>query len=717
MKGNKKILICALALLIGFALWFCQEPREDGTVSASAIGKIKVSGGYLNVRTGPGKNYGVVKSGGTTVTVSDGTTVTVTGKNGSWYHIKFKQNNKNVTGYVMKNYVKVQTGKVATTVYGLVSSKTSLRSTTSTTGAVTTVKGKKVSLKQGRKLRILSEKMVGNTKWYRVSLTVSSQKVKGYILSKRVNLTCGKGLPLVVKTTKKKIALYTAPGGKKKVYSGGGAVALKNKNQATLLGQKWTGGKKYLRLRLSYKKNTVYGYIQDKYGFLQIVAKEGDSNTVTPSSTPINSDVAGLTDAEFQDRLEKEGFPATYVSRLVALHRNYPNWDYKAYKTGLDWDEVIRAESKVGLNLVPNSKSYDWKSTAAGAYNWSKDKYTVFDGTTWVAASEKAVKYYMDPRNFMDERGIFQFENLAYQKGIHTQTGVENILKNTPMYNKTYKYTSSGKQVSEKYSKTFITAASSSGVSPYHLASRVKQEVVISSTQMSSSVSGNVAGYKGIYNFYNIGASDSAGGGAIAKGLKWASSGSTYSRPWNSPHKSIVGGASYIGKNYINKGQNTLYLQKFNVTPNGRYTHQYMTNVEAPNSEATKVKNAYGDGKKDIPLVFSIPVYNNMPDQVCEVPTGGKNPNNFLKSLTANAGTWGTKFTLGDDGSKTYTLTVANSVTSVKLTATAVAATSTVTGAGTKSGLKVGTTTYTIKVKSESGVTRNYKVQITRKSA
>ena len=297
MKGSKKILLCALMLLFGMALWLCGGPREGGTVSASAIGKIKVSGGYLNVRKGPGKNYGVVKSGGTTVTVSDGTTVTVTGKNGSWYHIKFKQNSKTVTGYVMKSYVKVQTGKVATTVYGLVSSKTSLRSTTSTAGAVAKVKGKKVALKQGRKLRILSEKLVGNTKWYRVSLTVSSQKVKGYILSKRVNLTCGKGLPLVVKTTKKKIALYTAPGGKKKVYSRGGAVALTNKSQATLLEQKWVGGKKYLKLRLSYKKATVNGFIQDKYGFLQIVKKEEDQNTSTPSSTPVYSDVSGLTDA------------------------------------------------------------------------------------------------------------------------------------------------------------------------------------------------------------------------------------------------------------------------------------------------------------------------------------------------------------------------------------------------------------------------------------
>lgn len=715
MKTSRKILICGLMIILGMAVWFFRAPGEGETVSASAIGKIKLASGYLNVRTGPGKSYGVVKSGGTAVTVSDGTAVTVTGKNGSWYHIKFKFNSKNVTGYVMKTYVKVQTGSVVTSVYGLVSSKTNLRATTSTTGAVVKVDGKNVSLKQGRKLRILSEKMVGSTKWYRVALTVSSKSTKGYVLSKRVNTTCGKGLPLVINISKSKIALYTAAGGKTKVTVAGSAVALKNNDQATLLGQSMAGGKKYLKITLTYNKAAVTGYIADKYGFLEIVDKE--SGSTTPSATPLTSSVAKLTDAQFKARLESEGFPSTYVTRLVALHRNYPNWDYKAYKTGLSWSDVIKAEMKVGLNLVPNSKSYDWKSTAAGAYDWSKDKYTVFDGTTWVAASEKAVKYYMDPRNFMDERGIFQFESLAYQKGIHTQTGVENILKNTPMYNKNYTYTSSGKQVSEKYSKTFMTAASKSSVSPYHLASRAKQEVVISPTQMSSSVSGNVAGYKGIYNFYNIGASDSAGGGAVANGLKWASSGTTYSRPWNSRYKSIVGGASYIGKNYINKGQNTLYLQKFNVTPTSRYNHQYMTNVEAPNSEATKVVNAYGDGKKDVPLVFSIPVYSGMPAQLCEVPSGGKNPNNYLKSLTASTGTWGTKFALGDNGSKTYTLTVANSVTSVKLTAAAVASTSTVSGTGTKSNLKVGITTYTIKVKSESGVTRNYKVQITRKAA
>ena len=122
----------------------------------------------------------------------------------------------------------------------------------------------------------------------------------------------------------------------------------------------------------------------------------------------------------------------------------------------------------------------------------------------------------------------------------------------------TYKDDSSDSKTM-KYSDAFMAAASESGVSPYHLASRVKQEVVVSSALMSSSVSGKVAGYEGIYNFYNIGAYNStASGGAIANGLKWASTGTTYLRPWDSPYKSIVGGASYIGKNYINVGQNTL---------------------------------------------------------------------------------------------------------------------------------------------------------------
>ena len=154
--------------------------------------------------------------------------------------------------------------------------------------------------------------------------------------------------------------------------------------------------------------------------------------TQTPSSEP-------ETTAEFKKSLKKAGFPDDYITELANLHEKYPYWHFKPYKTGLKWSDVIKNESKVGLNLLSVNKSYAWKSTASKAYNWKTDKYIPYDGSTWVTASKKAVKYYMDPRNFLDERGIFQFESLEYQSDSQTKSGVENILNNTPMHNKKYK--------------------------------------------------------------------------------------------------------------------------------------------------------------------------------------------------------------------------------------------------------------------------------------
>ena len=274
-----------------------------------------------------------------------------------------------------------------------------------------------------------------------------------------------------------------------------------------------------------------------------------------------------------------------------------------------------------------------------------------------------------------------------------------------------------GKNEKTKYSKAFINAAELSKVSPYHLASRVKQEVVINSTLMSSSVSGKVAGYEGIYNFYNIGANNSTvAGGAVANGLHWASTGTTYNRPWNDRYKSIIGGAQYIGKNYINIGQNTLYLEKFNVTSKNTYNHQYMSNVEAPNSEATKTVSAYGAIDKDMSMTFSIPVYQGMPQKACEVPSGGKNPNNYLQTLYIKNHAFTSPFKLGDDGSKTYKVTVDNSVKNIKIVATKVSAYSTLVGTGSQS-LEEGLNKFTVKVTSESGKTRKYNIEVTRKQS
>ncbi len=102
--------------------------------------------------------------------------------------------------------------------------------------------------------------------------------------------------------------------------------------------------------------------------------------------------------------------------------------------------------------------------------------------------------------------------------------------------------------------------------------------------------------------------------------------------PWTNRYKSIVGGSYFLGSSYIHRGQDTVYLQKFNVTPVSTYFHQYMTNVEAPWAEGRKIALAYSS-MDDAPIVFSIPVYLNMPNSPAPRPTKKYNPNNRLKTL------------------------------------------------------------------------------------
>ncbi len=98
---------------------------------------------------------------------------------------------------------------------------------------------------------------------------------------------------------------------------------------------------------------------------------------------------------------------------------------------------------------------------------------------------------------------------------------------------------------------------------------------------------------------------------------------------WEGAYYSILGGAEVISANYIRKGQDTLYLQKFNVSPtasNPVYTHQYMQNISAPTTEALSIKKLYESaGALENTFVFKIPVYENMPASPCPMPTSSTN--------------------------------------------------------------------------------------------
>ena len=370
------------------------------------------------------------------------------------------------------------------------------------------------------------------------------------------------------------------------------------------------GTTKWYKISFTYGGKTKTGYV--KAAYISLARKK------VVKKVP----VVALSNTDFEKSLKEQGFPDSYKQSLRTLHQKYPYWQFVAYKTNLDWNTVINNEFRPGkgVNLISNAKSKAWKSTESGDYDAATGKWKVYDGSTWVAASRAAVSYYMDPRNFLNERNIFMFESLEYQSQYQTKAGVNTILANTPFNGKSFSYKDpdTGANKTITYTNAFLEAAKKTGVSPYHLASRVKQEVVTSATTTSGAVTGTNKTYPGIYNFYNIGATSSTN--PVLNGLKWASTGSTYLRPWTDRYRSIVGGGMYIGTSYISKGQNTGYLQKFNVTSYQRYEHQYMTNVEAAYSEAIKTKAAYADTMNKTPIIFSIPVYNNMPSAACAAP-------------------------------------------------------------------------------------------------
>lgn len=136
-------------------------------------------------------------------------------------------------------------------------------------------------------------------------------------------------------------------------------------------------------------------------------------------------------DASFEARLTSQGFPESYKDGLRLLHANYPSWTFYAQHTGLDWSYAVNEEMKGSRSLVLDSSISSYKSTEEGKYDWNTGKWVPFDSGVWVGASRELVSYYMDPRNFLSDPYIFQFETQDFVEGVHTLSGLQELVKGT----------------------------------------------------------------------------------------------------------------------------------------------------------------------------------------------------------------------------------------------------------------------------------------------
>ena len=306
------------------------------------------------------------------------------------------------------------------------------------------------------------------------------------------------------------------------------------------------------------------------------MSSAADTKVSTANSTSVLS-----ADEKYDRNLKSKGFPKSYRKKLLALHKKHPNWVFVAYKTNIAWSSALAKQTKGGTSLVSGTYPASYRD---GSKQYEKG---------WYKASSKVVAYYMDPRNFLNANSIYMFEDLSYKPKYQTKSVVSSILSPTKLPG--YGFTAS----------VFTAAGKASNVSPVFLASRARQE----NGNGGAAVNGTKVLGKKVYNPFNIGAF--GGTNPMYNGLVYA-----YGKGWTTPAKSVRGGAQELARNYIQKGQYTGYYQRFNVR-NGAGkvgTHQYMTNIMAPYTEALSTKRSYTQyGVTKKALVFEIPVYTGMP--------------------------------------------------------------------------------------------------------
>ena len=284
--------------------------------------------------------------------------------------------------------------------------------------------------------------------------------------------------------------------------------------------------------------------------------------------------------------LDTSKYPG-FKEKLDTLKANHPNWKFIIMETGLDFEQVIKAQYTGHLGTPKNliqGKSGEWICSICG------DR--VYDTGNWKCASEQAIRYYMDTRNWLvDSPYLFQFLATDYLET--TDDRVYQSLNGTFLY-------------SRENASIINRVCREKNANPYYIIARLLQEQGNAGGATSKMVDTDGTVY---YNLFNIGASGNSQQEVYNNALARAKR-----EGWTSIEKCLSDGITFLFSAYINNKQNSIYLNKFDVESyGGLYIRQYMQNIEAPKSEGTSMYNKMKSaGLLNENLTFIIPVYENM---------------------------------------------------------------------------------------------------------
>lgn len=306
-----------------------------------------------------------------------------------------------------------------------------------------------------------------------------------------------------------------------------------------------------------------------------------------------------------------------YISLLQSLVKAHPNWTFKLYETGLSWEATINSEYQNHVdsikNVVPSNYSKAWICSICG-----KEEQ---DTGSWYCASRQAIEHVMDPRNSLNDANLFQYLQLSNDKSI-TKSQVSQMASKIS-------YLNNQSIIDAIYE---VANDPNYNINPFYIIGKILQEQGNGASALCSG-QGYKGQYVGYYNLFNVGASGKGEEAVILNGLAYAKS-----QGWDTPKKSIMGGIGLV-KRYINRGQDTLYYQKFNVTYKPYYANQYAQNLFDAQSIGSILKGYYKNaGLLDSSFTFVIPLYTDMPSSPCKSPSVSDSETGELAYINANGG-------------------------------------------------------------------------------
>lgn len=328
---------------------------------------------------------------------------------------------------------------------------------------------------------------------------------------------------------------------------------------------------------------------------------------------PNNGVLAG-TLSDNIDGIDEARYPG-YKNLINNLKNKYPGtYNFKLYYTGVDWNTAITAEyqghKSTPLNLfnVGNTYTGKWYCPICGTKK--------FDNGSLCCASRDAIGYMLDPRNSITEASVFQFK-LLEEPDVEIED-LNRVVQGTFLAN-------------AECVQAIYDASRTYNINGYYLVAKMINEHGRGGTALSS---GNGTGF---YNYFNIGSFGNSTSAIINNGLNYARN-----KNWNSPRASILGGAEIVKNSYINeRGQNTLYFQKFNFAGKSEIaTYQYQQNIMAAESQGRSLKDYYNTATGPRTHTFIIPVYENMPQTAVGRPdTSSSSTLNYEEGNVTNVRT------------------------------------------------------------------------------